>query len=91
MSVLFLNRIGQANDNPVTRRFVVADILYRRAGTPTGGPASMNIRDAQGNEHLLTADEFSPRIWEAIRVGTILELQVVEQIRVWSGPRVVSA
>lgn len=91
MSVLFLNRITQPNDKPITRRFVVAAILHRHSGTPTGGPASMNVQDTQGNEHLLTADEFSPRIWEAIRVGTILELQVVEQIHVWSGPRVVSA
>lgn len=89
MSVFFLNRLGHQPDQPVTRRFVIAAILQHDMSTPTGGPANMRVRDTHDDEHLLTADEFSPETWRSISVGTILEVQVMEQVRVWSGPRLV--
>ena len=90
MSVFFLNRIGQCPEQPTTRRLVIAAIIGRAGSTPTGGPASIRVHDTHGDEHLLTADEFSPPTWGNIRVGTILEMEVLEHVHVWSGPHVVA-
>lgn len=90
MSVFFLNRLGQRTEQPTTRRLVIATIMRREDSTPTGGAANMRVQDTHGDEHLLTADEFSPPTWRKIRVGTILEMEVLEHVHIWSGPHVVA-